>query len=39
MQGTVTATGGGGDMQFDNAVFAATQQINVTAFNITGGGA
>ncbi len=31
-QGTVTATGGGGDMTVDNTVVAAGQQITVTAF-------
>lgn len=38
-QGTVTATGGGGDMTVDNAVFAAAQSFTVTAFNITAGNA
>lgn len=33
-QGTVTATGGGGDMTVDNTSFAATQQFTVTAFTI-----
>lgn len=31
-QGTVTATGGGGDMTIDNVVVAAGQQIDVTSF-------
>lgn len=31
-QGTVTATGGGGDMTIDNTVIAAGQQITITAF-------
>lgn len=31
-QGTVTATGGGGDMTIDNTNIAAGQQITVTAF-------
>jgi len=35
MQGTVTATGGGGDMTVDNAVFAAAQVFNVTSFTLT----
>jgi len=35
LQGTVTATGGGGDMTVDNAVFAAGQQFTVTAFTLT----
>lgn len=39
IQGTVTATGGGGDMTVDNAVFAAGQSFNVATFSITGGNA
>lgn len=39
IQGLVTATGGGGDMQIDNPVLAVGQQVNVTAFNVTVGGA
>lgn len=39
IQGTVTATGGGGDLIVDNAVFAAAQRFDVTAFTITAGGA
>lgn len=39
MQGTITATGGGGDMQLDNTNIASGQQINITAFTITAGGA
>lgn len=35
MQGTVTATGGGGDMTVDNTSFAAGQQFTVTGFTIT----
>lgn len=38
-QGTVTATGGGGDMTVDNTNFAAGQQFEVTAFSITAGNA
>ncbi len=38
-QGTVTATGGGGDMTLDNTVFAAGQQFNVTSFTINEGNA
>ncbi len=34
-QGTVTATGGGGDMTVDNTVFAAGQAFSVTAFTLT----
>ena len=37
VQGSVTATGGGGDMTLDNAVIALSQVINVTAFNVTEG--
>lgn len=39
MQGTVTATGGGGDMQLDNTSIATGQQITITSFTITAGGA
>lgn len=39
LQGTVTATGGGGDMTLDNAVLAAGQQINITTFTLTDGNA
>lgn len=38
-QGTVTATGGGGDMTVDNAVFALGQAFTVTSFTITAGNA
>lgn len=38
-QGTVTATGGGGDMTVDNVVFAAPQAFTVTGFTLTQGGA
>lgn len=38
-QGTVTATGGGGDMTVDNPVLAIGQQVTVTAFTLTAGGA
>lgn len=34
IQGTVTATGGGGDMTVDNTVFAAAQAFSVTSFVI-----
>lgn len=37
MQGSVTATGGGGDMTVDNTVFAAAQAFTITAFSITAG--
>jgi hypothetical protein len=36
-QGTVTATGGGGDMTVDNTSFAAGQSFTVTAFTLTDG--
>jgi hypothetical protein len=39
MQGTVTATGGGGDMTVDNTSFAAGQAFTVTGFTLTEGGA
>lgn len=39
IQGSVTATGGGGDMTIDNPVLAVGQQVSVTAFNINSGGA
>ena len=39
IQGTVTITGGGGDMTLDNNVVVFGQQINITAFTITAGGA
>lgn len=38
-QGTVTATGGGGDMTVDNTVFAASQAFTVTSFTLTDGNA
>jgi hypothetical protein len=39
IQGTVTATGGGGDVTLDNPILAAGQQVTITAFTITIGGA
>lgn len=39
IQGSVTATGGGGDMTIDNPVLAVGQQVSVTAFTLTAGGA
>ena len=39
MQGSVTATGGGGDLQVDNTVFASGQSFTITAFTWTAGGA
>ncbi len=37
VRGTVTATGGGGDMTVDNTVVAAAQEVTVTSFGITSG--
>jgi hypothetical protein len=39
IQGTVTSTGGGGDMTVDNTSFSTGQQVTVTAFTINAGGA
>ena len=39
MQGTVTATGGGGDMTVDTVTFTAGQTFTITAFTLTAGGA
>lgn len=39
IQGSVTATGGGGDMTLDNTSIAATQQVNITSFTLTDGNA
>lgn len=39
IQGTVTATGGGGDMTVDNAVFAVAQNFTITGFTLTAGNA
>jgi hypothetical protein len=39
LQGTVTATGGGGDMTLDNVTIATGQQVTITAFTLTAGGA
>jgi hypothetical protein len=36
IQGTVTATGGGGDMTVDNTSFAAGQDFIVTSFQVDG---
>lgn len=35
MQGTVTATGGGGDMEVQNTSFASGQAFTITAFTLT----
>lgn len=34
-QGTITATGGGGNMELNNTILAATQQVTITGFTIT----
>lgn len=39
IQGSVTATGGGGDMTIDNPALASGQSITITAFTLTAGGA
>ncbi len=39
LQGTVTVTGGGGDMEVDNASFASGQQFTITSFTLTDGNA
>lgn len=39
MQGTVTLTGGGGDMTMDNTNIASGQSITVNSFNLTAGNA
>jgi hypothetical protein len=39
IQGTVTATGGGGDMTLDNTSINSAQQVNVTGFTLNAGGA
>lgn len=39
MQGTVTATGGGGDLTVDNTSFASGQSFSVTSFTLTDGNA
>ena len=39
MQGTVTATGGGGDLTLDNVSVASGQTVTITSFTITQGGA
>jgi hypothetical protein len=38
-QGTVTATGGGGDMTLDNAVIASAQSVTISTFTISAGNA
>jgi hypothetical protein len=38
-QGTVTATGGGGDLQLDNTSIATAQTVTITAYTLTEGNA
>ena len=39
MQGTVTATGGGGDLELDNVSIATGQSVTITGFTLTDGNA
>lgn len=39
MQGTVTATSGGGDLELQNTSIATGQAVTITAFTITAGNA
>lgn len=39
LQGTVTATGGGGDLTVDNTSLASGQSFSITAFTLTDGNA
>jgi len=39
IQGTVTVTGGGGDMTVDNTSFVAAQAFTITGFTLTQNGA
>ena len=39
VQGTITITGGGGDMELDNPNIAQKQSVTVTTFTLTAGGA
>jgi hypothetical protein len=39
LQGTITATGGGGDMTLDNTSIASAQQVTITGFTLTDGNA
>jgi hypothetical protein len=38
-QGTVTGTGGGGDMELDNINIASGQAVSITSFTLTAGNA
>jgi hypothetical protein len=39
IQGSITATGGGGDMTLDNVSIAAGQTVTISGFTLTAGGA
>lgn len=39
IQGTVTATGGGGDLTLDNVSIASAQTVTITSFTLTDGNA
>lgn len=39
IQGTVTATGGGGDLTLDNTSIASAQVVTITSFTLTDGNA
>lgn len=39
VQGTVTATGGGGDLTLDNVSIASGQSVTITSFTLTAGNA
>jgi hypothetical protein len=39
IQGTVTATGGGGDLTLDNTSIASAQSVTITSFSLTDGNA
>ena len=39
IQGSVTVTGGGGDMTLDSVTISANQQISITSFSLTDGNA
>ena len=39
IQGSVTGAGGGGDLTLDNNVLAVNQQVTITSFSLTAGGA
>ena len=39
LQGTVTATGGGGDLTLDNTSIASGQSVTITSFSLTDGNA